>query len=138
MQTNKVKIMQIRIRMYVLKDIPAAKVQAEIAAFIDQEMVKDERFAKLHNENKYKMYCFDALYPVESDKNYKQGRIYTLTIRTVDSELAKYFAEQVVNGYTKTLKALTAELKIIPQKHIELLFTLTPIVMKCEKGYWSV
>lgn len=42
MQTNKVKIMQIRIRMYVLKDIPAAKVQAEIAAFIDQELVKDE------------------------------------------------------------------------------------------------
>lgn len=129
--------MQIRIRMYVLKNIPAAKVQAEMAAFIDQELVKDERFAKLHNENKYKMYCFDSPYPVESDKIYKKDRIYTLTIRTVDLELAKYFEKQVVNGHTETVKALTAELRIIPQKHIELLFTLTPVVMKCEKGYWK-
>ncbi len=123
--------------MYVLKEIPATKVQAEIAAFLDQELVKDERFAKLHNENKFKMYCFDALYPVEADRYYKRDKIYTLTIRTVDSELAKYFAEQVVNGHTETVKALTAEIKVIPQKHIELLFTLTPVIMKCEKGYWK-
>lgn len=137
MEVNKVKVMQIRIRLYVLKDIPVAKVQAEMAAFLDQELVKDERFAKLHNENKYTGYCFDSLYPVEPDKIYKKDRIYTLTIRTVDSELAKYFAEQVVNGHTETVKAITAELRIIPQKHIELLFTLTPVVMKCEKGYWK-
>lgn len=136
MKTKKVKVMQIRIRLYLLKDIPAPKVQAEMAAFLDQELVKDERFAKMHNENKYVGYCFDSPYPVEQDKIYKKDRIYTLTIRTVDSELAKYFAEQVVNGHTETVKALTAELKIIPQKHIELLFTLTPVVMKCEKGYW--
>ena len=64
MKAKKVKVMQIRIRMYVLKEIPAAKVQTEIAAFLDQELVKDERFVKLHNENKYKMYSFDSLYTV--------------------------------------------------------------------------
>lgn len=137
MKSDKIKVMQIRMRIYVLEEIPAAKVQAELAAFLDQELVKDERFAKLHNENKFKMYCFDALYPVEADKIYKKDKIYTLTIRTVDSALAKYFAEQVVNGHTKTVKALTTEVRVIPQKYIQLLFTLTPVVMKCERGYWK-
>lgn len=64
-------------------------------------------------------------------------RIYTLTIRTIDPELAGYFASQAVNGYTQFVKALTAEVKIISQKPIELLYNLTPVILKCEeKGYW--
>lgn len=137
MNVDKVRVMQIRIRMYVLKDIPVHKVQTELAAFLDQELIKDERFAKLHQENKFKMYTYDSLYPVEEDKIYKKNKIYTLTIRTVDMKLAKYFAEQVVDGHTETVKALTSEVKVIPQKHIELLYTLTPAILKCENGYWK-
>ena len=37
----------------------------------------------LHEENVYKNYCYDLLCPVEKDKIYKRGKIYTLTIRTV-------------------------------------------------------
>lgn len=137
MKADKVKVMQIRIRMYVLKDIPVQKVQTEIAAFLDQELVKDKQFAILHQENKFKLYTYDSLYPIERDKIYKKDKIYTLTIRTIDTALAKYFAERAVNGYTKTVKALTSEIDVIPQKHIEFLYTLTPALLKCEKGYWK-
>ena len=130
-------IMQVRIKIYILIDIPVEKIQGEIAEFLDSSLIQDEEFMKLHQENKYKGYGFDALYPVEQDKVYKKDKIYTLTIRTIDSRLAKYFAEQAVNGYTKTMKGLTSEIRVIPQKHIEMLYTLTPAIMKCEKGYWK-
>ena len=33
-----VNVMQIRLKMYLLKDIPASKIQAALAAFIDKEL----------------------------------------------------------------------------------------------------
>lgn len=137
MGTRELKVIQVRIRMYALQDIPVESAQTEIAAFLDHELVKDISYAELHQRNQFKPYCFDSLYPVEQDKVYKKDQIYTLTIRTIDSGLARYFAEHAVNGYTETLKALTAEMKIIPQKPIELLYSLTPVILKCpNSGYW--
>lgn len=137
MKKKEIKVLQIRFKVFVLKDIPAEKVQAEMAAFLDQELVKNVRFAELHQKNQYKSYVMDSLYPIESEKIYKKDRIYTLTVRTVDPELANYFATQAINGYTQSVKALTAEIKVIPQKPIELLYTLTPVILKCdEKGFW--
>lgn len=137
MKTKEIKVMQVRFKIFVLKDIPVEKVQAEMAAFLDQELVKDACFAELHQKNQFKGYCYDSLYPIERDKIYKKNGIYTLTVRTIAPELARYFATQAVNGYTQSVKALTAEVKVIPQKPIELLYTLTPVILKCEKkGFW--
>ncbi len=132
-----INVMQIRLKMYLLEDIPADKVQAEMAAFIDKGLVQSVRLAELHNENRYKGYCFDSPYPIEADKIYRKNKIYTLTIRTIDPELARFFEKQVVNGYTNTMKALTSEVKIIPPKHIDVLWPLVPVILKCENGYWK-
>ncbi len=133
----RVKIMQIRLRIYLLKEIPLPQMQREISALLDQELMKSEKFAVLHQENKFKLYTYDLPYPTAENKIYAKDHIYTLTIRTVDPELAVYFAEQAVNGYTEAIKALSSEIKVIPQKHIELLYTLTPALLKCERGYWK-
>lgn len=131
-----INVIQIRLKIYLLKDIPADRAQAEIAAFIDRGLVQSVEFAKLHNENQYKGYCFDSFYPIEPGKIYHKDKIYTLTIRTIDAELALFFERQAVNGYTGTMKALTSEVKLIPSKHIDVLWPLTPIILKCENGYW--
>lgn len=130
-----VTVMQVRMKLYMLTDIPAEKIQARLAEFIDTGLVKIEKFAKLHNENCYKGYVFDSMYPLEQDKVYKKDKIYTLTIRSVDTELATFFAENLVNNYTASIKGITAEIRVIPKKHIEMLYTLTPAILKCEK-YW--
>lgn len=132
-----ISVIQIRLKIYLLKDIPLDKVQAETAAFIDKGLVQSGQFAELHNENRYKGYCFDSLYPIEADKIYHQDKIYTLTIRTIDTELACFFERQAVNGYTNTMKALTSEIKIIPFKYIDILWPLVPVILKCENGYWK-
>lgn len=130
-------VMQIRMKVYVLRDIPAEEIQAETAAFLDSGLAQDVQFTEFHKENKFKGYCYDSLFPIEEDKVYKKDRIYTLTIRTIDTKLAKFFAQQVVNNYTDSMKGITAEIKVVPRKHIDILYTLTPAILKCENGYWK-
>ncbi len=131
------QVYQIRIKLYMLTDIPAAQMQKRLAAFIDSGFLKDTLLLQMHEENRYKFYCFDLPYPVEKDGIYRSGNIYTVTIRTIDEKLARYFYEMCVNNYTTELKGLTATIEILPKKIIETLYTLTPVVLKNEEGYWK-
>ena len=83
------RVYQIRMQIFLLEDIAINKIQEKITAFIDSGFKTDEKWLNFHEQNSYKNYCYDQLYPVEKDQVYKKGKIYTLTIRTVDLELAK-------------------------------------------------
>lgn len=103
---------------------------------IDKGFYLDEELSQTHEVNRYKNYSYDLPYPIEQDGQYKKGKIYTVTIRTIDSRMAEYFHEVCVNQFTGEIKALTAEIRILPKKAIQTLYTLTPAVVKDEKGYW--
>lgn len=130
------QVYQIRIKLYLLKDINLSQVQTKLTAFIDKGFADSKELLQMHEENKYKYYCYDLPYPAEKDKVYQKGKIYTVTIRTIDVKLAKYFHEVCVNTYTDELKGLTSEIRIIPKKMIETVYTLTPAILKDDKGYW--
>ena len=131
------KIYQIRLKLFLLEDIAANKIQEKITAFIDSGFKTDEKWLNFHEQNSYKNYCYDQLYPIEKDRVYKKGKIYTLTIRTVDLELAKYFKLVCVDNHTKEIKGLVAEIRVLPKKILERVYTLTPMIIKTEKGYWK-
>lgn len=131
------KVYQIRIKLYLLQDITVNQMQTKLTAFIDKGFACDEQLLQIHRESKYKGYCYDLPYAIERDKMYKKGKVYTVTIRTISTKLAKYFSEICVNQYTKEIKGLTAEVRIIPKKTIETLYTLTPVILKDENGYWK-
>lgn len=130
------EVVQIRLKLYTLKDIPVEQVQEKLTLFIDTGFAVNEELLQMHEENCFKPYCFDFLYKIEPDKIYKKDRIYTLTIRTLERKLAEYFSEVCVNHYTQEFKGLVAEIRIIPHKRIESLYTLTPVILKDQKGYW--
>lgn len=130
-------VKQIRLKVYLLEDIPLEKIQEKITAFIDSGFKTDKSWLKFHEANKFKFYCYDQLYPLPKDRVYKKGKIYTLTIRTVDLTLAKYFKLICVDNQTKEMKGLTADIRILPKKMIEKVYTLTPLIMKTERGYWK-
>ncbi|MBY0756337.1 CRISPR-associated endoribonuclease Cas6 [Clostridium sardiniense] len=131
------KVYEITLKLFLLKEIGFSEAQESIARLIDKSLCRDEKFLKFHNENKFKNYCFNSFYPLEKDKKYKEGNIYTVKIRTVDSELAKYLIDSLVNEYTDSIKALTGEIRIIPKKHIEKLYNITPLIIKTDEGYWK-
>ena len=56
-----------------------------------------------------------------------------MTIRTADLELAKYFKLVCVDNHTKEIKGLVAEIRVLPKKLLETVYTLTPMIIKTEK-----
>lgn len=133
---KKINVYQIRIKVFLLESLTVDDMAAEEAHFIDSAMAKEEKWLIYHEKNQYKAYTFDGLYPIEKDGVYKKDQIYTITIRTLDMELAKYFSEVLRHHYTTNIKGLTVENRIIPQKMIEELYTLRPVLVKSEQGYW--
>lgn len=130
------QVFQIRLKIYTLQDMHANQVQSKVASFIDKSLAQNPDLLLLHKENRYKNYCFDLPYPLEPDKVYKKGKIYSITIRTIDKRLAEYFHTVCGNMFTGFLKGLTTEIKIIPERMIDTVYTLTPGVMKYENRYW--
>ena len=130
------KVYQIRMQIFLLQDVSANKIQEKITTFIDAGFSCNEKLITFHEENKYKNYCYDLPFPLEVDKVYKKGKIYTLTIRTIDIELAKYFKSVCVNNYTTEIKGLIADIRILPKKLLETVYTLTPLIIKTHEGYW--
>ncbi|MDO5337102.1 MAG: CRISPR-associated endoribonuclease Cas6 [Eubacteriales bacterium] len=130
------KVWQIRLKLYLLQDISVNRIQTAVTSFIDFSFRKNEHFIQMHKENIFKNYVYDLPYPIERDKVYKQGNVYTLTIRTIDARMAAHFLEVCANNYTKEMKGLTAEIRMIPKKHIDYIYNITTAVLKDELGYW--
>lgn len=131
------KVYQVKLKLFMINNIELKDIQSKVCSFIDTGLVKYNRdLYELHESNTYKNYCFDAPYPIEEDKIYRGNKVYTLTIRTINVDLAEFFSNKLVNEYSKDIKALTSEIKILPQKHIEKIYSITTTILKEDYGYW--
>ena len=129
-------VIQIRLKIELKEDIDYKDAQEIICKFFDTNLIKNENMLDFHYENKYKFYCFDGLYPVENDKTYKKGKCYSVTVRTLSLQLGEFFANQLINSNNKFLKVLSSQIKIISKKYIEKIYSVTPAILKSDKGYW--
>lgn len=130
------KVWELSLKVYLKKDIPMEESQMEISKIIDQCLSKDEELLNFHSNNQYKNYTFSSFYPIEKNKIYLAGKIYSVTIRTVDEGITTYFQKFLDNESSEVLKAITLETKIIPKKYIERIYSITPIIINTENGYW--
>lgn len=129
-------VFELSIKAYCLKDILKKDVFKEIDILIDSCLMQDEEMKKLHLANSYKYYTFNALYPLEKGGIYQRGKIYTFILRTANAALKDYFYNELPKQYSHTLKLLTAEDKQISKRHIHKLYSITPIILKFDTGYW--
>ena len=130
------KVWQLLLKVYLKKDIPMEECQIEISKIIDRSLAKDIELLNFHNNNQYKNYTFSSFYPIERDKIYLAGNIYTVTIRTVEERIARHFQKFLEDESSKTLKAIVMETKIVPKRYIERIYSITSVVAKFESGYW--
>ena len=77
------------------------------------------------------------MYPLSDNGIYNSNNIYTITIRTIDKKLADYFNENLSNEFDSNIKGLASELRILPRKHIDKIYSITPVIVKTESGYWK-
>lgn len=130
------QVYQLDLKAYLLKDIPLNKIQEKVSALIDKVLMQNAEMSAFHKNLGYKFYVLGGLTPIERDGTYRQEKIYTIQIRTVSEKLLNFFQTNLANGYSDALKALTVSVKKIPKKPIEKIYTLTPLILKFENGYW--
>ncbi|EQB88076.1 CRISPR-associated endoribonuclease Cas6 [Clostridium punense] len=129
-------VLELNLKVYVLKNIRSNEALAKIAELIDKSLARESDFLEFHNKNMFKGYCFNSLFPLEDNGVYKNGRVYNIKIRTINRELAQHFKKYLCDEKTECLKSLTIEEKTLPQKHIEKIYSITPCVIKTDMGYW--
>jgi len=132
-----VKVYELTLKVFLLKDIKSDESLEKIANIIDKTLARNNQLLDFHEENIYKNYTFNSFYPIEKDKIYHEGKIYSVKIRTINEELVQYFKKNLANEYTEYIKALILECRVIPQRHIEKIYSITPAIIKTEKGYWK-
>ena len=129
-------VFEYQCKLKFLKSINHKTIAEKINYFLDSVLAKDQEFLQYHENKGYKYYVTDAPWPIEKDGIYKEGKVYTLRIRTVKQELAEFFSEKLYAHTSKELLGVGGKLRIISKKHIQELYSITPIVIKNEEGYW--
>ncbi len=129
-------VFECKVKVKVKKEIPYKNAWEHLTYFLDSALAKNEELLQLHNKNEYKFYCFDLLYPCEKEKIYKVGKIYTFRLRTVKESLVEYFSNALLYHQTNELIGVNVELAIIPKRLLEKVYTLTPVIIKNDEGYW--
>ncbi|MFI3209431.1 MAG: CRISPR-associated endoribonuclease Cas6 [Peptostreptococcaceae bacterium] len=130
-------VFELSIKVFLTQDIKSEECSSSISDLIDKSLSKSKKYLEFHNDNKYKNYTFDMLYPLSDNKVYKKENIYTFRFRTIDLELLNYINENLINEHTNCIKVLTISKKTIPIKHIEKIYNITPVILKFENGYWK-
>ncbi|KOA19132.1 CRISPR associated protein Cas6 [Clostridium homopropionicum DSM 5847] len=131
------KVYELTLKVFLLKTIGSTETLQKISELIDKSLSRDKKFLEFHTNSGFKNYTFNSLFPVEKSKIYNEGKIYSIKVRTIDEELAEYFKKNLVNEYTDFIKALTIEYKIIKPGYIDRIYSITPVVIKTEEGYWK-
>lgn len=129
-------VFEYQCKLKFLKSINHKTIAEKINYFLDSVLAKDQEFLQYHENKGYKYYVTDAPWPIEKDGIYKEGKVYTLRIRTVKQELAEFLSEKLYAHTSKELLGIGGKLRIIPKKYIEELYSITPIVVKTNEGYW--
>ena len=131
------KLYELQVKLYALVDINRKMVLEQLGKLIDTCLMQDEDMQKVHKRTGYKNYSFNEPVHLERSGVYKKGNIYIFIVRTVDEQLAKYFNRYLANQYNTTFKFLTVEKRILKDRPIERIYSLTPVVLKFDTGYWK-
>lgn len=133
---EKLNVYELKLKVYLLQDIIQQDALHKIASFIDHVLLKEEALKEFHLKNQYKFYNFCSFYPLAQNGIFKKDQVYTIVIRTIDDKLLNYLNNRLPTHNNKDMKGLTSEIKKIPQRLIEKVYSLTPVLLKDPKGYW--
>lgn len=135
------EVYEINVKIYTLEDIFKEASLELLSKLLDQSFYKNERMKEFHTENRIKNYCFNNLYPLASNNEmYKKGEIYNFQVRCIGEDLINHFKKFLPNEYTSRIKVLTCNIKKIPKRTIERIYSITPLIIKIsdedKTQYW--
>ncbi|MEA3314409.1 MAG: CRISPR-associated endoribonuclease Cas6 [Campylobacterota bacterium] len=136
---------ELRISFYLKKDIDFIDNFEILSKYISFTICDISNNKDFHTSNKFKHYSFGGFYPVEKDKVYKKGKIYTVSVRGLDEKfittLSNDLRKNINNSY---IQAINIGIKKYKQKFITELYSLTPVIVSVSQGqknkpiYWTM
>lgn len=122
-------ITELVIKVYLNKDIKEEECGNLLCELINIGSINDEELTKLHNMKiKNKNYSVSYLEPRERDFVYKEDKIYTFYIKSLDKHII-YRMQRVINNIKiNTLKILKTSVRTINKPYINEIVVSTPAV----------
>ena len=131
------KVYEYKVKVKLKKELQYYEIAEKLSYFIDSVLVKDEIFTQYHSSSQYKGYVHDLLYPIEANSVYQLNKVYTMRIRLVQEDLVQYLMGKLAFHETQEIKGVGGEIKIIPKRTIQQLYSITPVILKTPgQGYW--
>lgn len=134
---KKTMIYELDLKVFLLKNIFESEALQKITYFLDRTFLSEGCWKDYHNNISFKEYSFKSFYPVEKDKLYKAGNIYQIQIRTSSEKLKDFLEAALPNITTEEMKGLVLKTRVIKQKYINKLISITPVITKFNDGYWK-
>lgn len=122
------------ITTYLKKDIYFNCSGALIGDMLNKTMLKNSYLKNLHKQNVYKHYCFGSFFPIEKDKTYKKGSVYTFKIRSLNSEFTDNVWKNIKKIKDDNFSVLAIEYTKKNIRQISNIYTVTPTVITLEKN----
>lgn len=130
-------IYNLNCKVYLLQNIELINMLKEISHMVDVALCSTDTMIKFHEENQFKNYCISGFKEIERDRIYKEGKVYSFSIRCISKEFAEFLCRQLSKADTNTMKGLVYDYKVIPHMYIDRLYTVTPAVVQIQEGgYW--
>ena len=136
------KVWEITIKIYVLKDIRLNYCQEQVVNLVDRSLVENEKFKKLHMKNIVKPYVVSNIQNnnLTDIRQVVAGNLVTFKVRTISEELKDYLMKHITKQENEFFKCIVADSILIPKRQISRLNTLTLVNTTFSNGsrtaYW--
>ena len=131
------KVYEYKVKIKLKEDLEYCQLAEKTSYFIDSVLTENNEFLSYHTSTQYKGYVHDLLYPIEETGIYKKNRVYTMRIRMIEEKIVNYIIGKLSFHETKEIQGVGGEIKIIPKRDIQRIYSITPIILKSPGlGYW--
>ena len=133
------KYFELRCKAFLKKEIAFESSFELLSKYISFSMYKEGE-GEVHQKEGFKYYVFGGLLPIEPEKVYKQGNLYSFTIRSLDETLINTLSTTLrQNINNENLLVVEAHKKAISEFFITELYSATPVIVSISNGkYWTM
>ncbi|PJI07106.1 MULTISPECIES: CRISPR-associated endoribonuclease Cas6 [Clostridium] len=129
------KYYEMKVTVLLKQDLKFTRTSEIIGKSISSAMLKSEELMKYHKQKRYK-YVFNNFMPVEKAGIYKANRLYIFCLRTFEEDFMTNIKNCFQDYDNINLKIISVSVKIIQQKKIKFIRTITPAIVTIDSKPW--
>jgi len=129
-------VYNLRLTVCFKRDIKYIETNEVLGNFISLAMFNDNQLKLLHEKNTFKFYHYSLPFPVEQNGIYQKNKLYIFDIRSFKEDIIVKF-KHLLPKVSTDIKVITSEVKIIKQRQINKLISLTPAVAILGNKCWT-